>query len=90
MAWTIIENADDTLAKPNYGLAVKIAERAVKLEPDDSAILDTLAFGYFKMGNVKKAIEIQTKAVANLDKSEYPEDMKAEIKARLAEFKKKG
>lgn len=90
MAWTIIENADKKLAKPNYGLAVKIAEKAVKLEPEDSAILDTLAFGYFKMGNVKKAIEIQTKAVANLDKAEYPDEMKTEIRGRLAEFKKKG
>lgn len=90
MAWTIIENAENKLAKPNYALAVKIAESAVKLEPEDSAILDTLAFGHFKMGNVKKAIEIQTKAVANLDKGEYPDDMKAEIKARLEEFKKKG
>jgi len=90
MAWTIIENAENKLAKPNYGLAVKIAEGAVKLEPNDPAILDTLAFGYFKMGNVKKAIEVQTKAVANLDKSEIPDEMKAEIKARLEEFKKKG
>jgi thiol-disulfide isomerase/thioredoxin len=91
MAWTIIENADKKLAKPNYALAIKVAERAVVLsESKDAAILDTLAFGHFKNGNVKKAIELQEKAVALLDKADYPDEMKAEIRARLAEFKKKG
>lgn len=91
MAWTIVENAENKLAKPNYGLSIKMAERAVELtKSEDAAILDTLALGYFKKGNVKKAIELQTKAVALLDKGEYPDEMKAEIRARLAEFKKKG
>ncbi|MEO7453599.1 MAG: hypothetical protein ABIV13_02415, partial [Fimbriimonadales bacterium] len=91
MSWTIIENADKKLAKPDYNLAIRVAERAVVLsESKDAAILDTLAFGYFKKGNVKKAIEVQTKAVAMLDKGEYPDEMKDEIRARLVEFKKKG
>ena len=91
MAWTIVENAENKLAKPNYDLSIKMATRAAELtKNEDAAILDTLAFGYFKKGDVKKAIELQTKAVALLDKSDYPDEMKAEIKARLAEFKKKG
>ena len=91
MSWTIIENADKKLAKPDYNLAIRVAERAVELsESKDAAILDTLAFGHFKKGNVKKAIELQEKAVALLDKAEYPDEMKAEIRARLVEFKKKG
>jgi thiol-disulfide isomerase/thioredoxin len=91
MAWTIVENADKKLAKPNYELSIKVAERAAELtKSEDAAILDTLAFAHFKKGNYKKAVEIQTKAVALLDKSDYPDEMKAEIKGRLEEFKKKG
>jgi thiol-disulfide isomerase/thioredoxin len=91
MAWTIVENADKKLAKPNYELSIKVAERAAELtKNEDAAILDTLAFAHFKKGNYKKAIDLQTKAVALLDKSDYPDEMKAEIKGRLAEFKKKG
>jgi thiol-disulfide isomerase/thioredoxin len=91
MAWTVVENKEKKLAKPNYDLSIKVAERAVELtKSEDAAILDTLAFAHFKKGNVKKAIELQTKAVALLDKSDYPDEMKAEIKGRLEEFKKKG
>lgn len=90
MAWTIVDDAGKKLKKPDYDLCIKMADKAVALtKGEDAAILDTAAFAYFKKGNVKKAVELQEKAVAILDKADYPDEMKADIKARLAEFKKK-
>lgn len=52
------------LARTNQRLdeALKLAERAVKLEPDMYAYLDTLAEVHFRLGNVDKAIRVQTRA----------------------------
>ena len=35
--------------------ALKMAQKAVEIEPDNSAYLDTIGWIYFKLGNVKKA-----------------------------------
>jgi len=42
--------------------ALKLAERAVKLQPDMSAYPDTLAEVHFRLGNADKAIRVQTRA----------------------------
>ncbi len=40
------------------------AERAVKLEPEDSNILDTLAEVHFRMGNIDEALKVIERALA--------------------------
>ncbi len=59
--------------------ALEAAERAVKLEPSDSNILDTLAEVQFRMGKVKTAIKTMKKALEI-----SPED--AYLKSQLERF----
>jgi tetratricopeptide (TPR) repeat protein len=92
IAWTIVEdNGRITLKKPDYATAVFVAERAVTAsKSEDPMILDTLGYALFKKGDVKKAIEIQEKAVKLLeDKQDIPEEARQEITDRLKMFKKK-
>ncbi|MCK5331354.1 MAG: hypothetical protein KAK01_08100, partial [Candidatus Marinimicrobia bacterium] len=48
--------------------ALKMAQKAVKKEPDNSAYLDTIGWIYFKLGNVSKAHHYINSAVDS-DKS---------------------
>lgn len=84
LAWTILDNK--RITNPDYAAALEIAKQASEAAGNnDPMILDTLAVGYFKTGNVEKAIEIQTKAVeltAGADAA-----TQKELKDRLAEFK---
>lgn len=65
IAWSI---ATGDREKPDLKLAMKAAKRACELDKhENSATLDTLARVYSAQGNLKAAIEWQTKA-ANLDK----------------------
>ena len=91
IAWTIIE-AKDPVKKPDFDVAVALAQRAAELTKfEDPMILDTLAFGLYKKGDKAKAIELQTKAVALLEsKKDIDEATKKEIKDRLEMFKKGG
>lgn len=67
LAWMMVD-PEATLARRDLPLAQKIAERAVELSKNkNAAILDTLARVHFTKGDITKAIEIQTQAVA-LDK----------------------
>lgn len=67
LAWMIVD-PDSKLDRRDLVLAQRMAERAVELtKSKDAAILDTLARVHFTKGDLKKAIEIQTQAVA-LDK----------------------
>lgn len=76
-AWTAFEKIEDTnLLKK----AIKWAEILVELE-ESPAYLDTFANLHFKVGNKKKAIEIQEKAIKILKDSgasteEYEETLK--------------
>ena len=56
------------------------ADRAVKIDPDNGAFLDTLAEVHFQLGNRSKAIEISTKAVQILDGDN-------QVKRQLERFK---
>lgn len=67
----------------NTGLAVKLAEKAVKIE-ETPQILDTLAESYYAAGLYKEAVETEKKALlpAGPDKSYY--------KKQMAKFMKSG
>jgi len=58
LAWTCATNdvyLDD---------ALRAAERAVELEPQNTGILDTLAEVHFRMGHADKAAEVESRALA--------------------------
>jgi thiol-disulfide isomerase/thioredoxin len=91
IAWGIVENQGGTLKNPDYDTALALANKAAALTKNaDPTILDTLAYAQFKKGNVDKAIEIQQKAIALLDKMpDADADMKKELNDHLALFKAK-
>jgi len=45
--------------------SIKLLERAVRLKPDDYAILDSLAWAYFQQGNIARALPMLEQASAN-------------------------
>jgi hypothetical protein len=62
IAWPLLTHASFEWRKPDLG--IEAAKRAVKVsEGKNAAIVDSLARGYFEIGNVKKAIEVQKQAV---------------------------
>ncbi|MBC8065658.1 MAG: redoxin domain-containing protein [Chlorobia bacterium] len=89
LAWPIVDDASK-IKKPDYDVAIRIAIRANELTKSENPyILDTLAYAYFKGGQLDKAIEFQEKAVATLDKTQMDDQTKKEITERLAMFKEK-
>ena len=56
------------------------ANKAVSIDPDNGAFLDTLAEVYFQLGNRSKAIKISKKAVELLDGDK-------QVKRQLERFK---
>ncbi len=89
IAWMMVDT-ESPLKTRDYPVAIKLAERANELTKGVNAmILDTLAVGYFADGKIDLAISTEEKAVANLDKTDgVTDDIKKEIKDRLAKFKK--
>ncbi len=89
IAWEMVDD-ESPLKTRDYDTAIKIADRANEVsEGKNSMILDTAAYAYFKAGKIDKAIELQEKAVANLDKTEgVTDEIKKDVKDRLAKFKK--
>lgn len=84
VAWFIVD-PEAKVATKDLDLALKAATRAGELTKwENPMILDTVALVYFERGDTAKAIELQTKAVTLA-----PDDMKAELEGRLAEFKAK-
>ncbi len=84
IAWGIVD-PDAKLAKRNLEVAMRAATAANEISGgNDPGILDTLARTYFTKGDVKKAIEIETKAVGLAKDA-----MKADLEKALAEFKAK-
>lgn len=61
--------------------AKELSESAVKAKPENTSFLDTLAFVYYKMGNIKKSEALLKKALAL-------EPDNANIKKRLKNLKK--
>jgi uncharacterized Ntn-hydrolase superfamily protein len=60
--------------------ARRAAERAARAEPRNVDILDTLAEVYFRSGNPKKAIEVETRAAMIDPKSQYLKDQIARFR----------
>ena len=89
-AWWMVEE-DKPPVKMDYKLALAMAERACELtKHEDPMNLDTLALAHFRNGNVKKAIEIQEKAIKLLAKDErVSKEMIEEFQSRLKKFKEK-
>lgn len=88
LAWGIYELAKDgekDLSETLMKAATAAAEAAVKVEPRNSMLLDTLAHLVHLQGDLDRAIELQTKATANLD--DASDDAKEEIKGFLEELK---
>lgn len=84
IAWSIVD-PEVKLEKRDLDLAQRAAEKAVDLTHwKDGAIIDTLARVYFWKGDLKKAIELQTKAID----ASSPE-MKQQLQGALDEYKAK-
>jgi uncharacterized Ntn-hydrolase superfamily protein len=60
--------------------ALRAAERAAALEPKSTDVLDTLAEVHYRMGNAKKAIEVEKRAAALDPKNPYLKDQIARFK----------
>ena len=83
-AWQIVD-PQGPWKTGDYALAVQAAEGASKLMDDkDASTLDTLGLALFKAGQIDRAIEIQTKAVALAAGNK---DLESDLKGRLDEFK---
>jgi len=66
LAWSIVEvdnEGESEIPDDLLTSAVAVAEKAVKLAPEDGSILDTLSHLVHMQGNIDRAIELQTKAV---------------------------
>lgn len=84
IAWTIVDPAGD-VEKKDLDLALKAANKSNEFTGyKDPAILDTVARVHFEKGDLKKAIEFQTKAVDNA-----PSDQKPMLEATLKEYQAK-
>jgi thiol-disulfide isomerase/thioredoxin len=82
IGWTIVD-PESKIAKRDLDLAMKAAAKAAEFTDNkDAAVLDTLALVHFLKGDVKKAVEVQTKAVELA-----PDGLKAELQKRLDEYK---
>ncbi|MEO6710851.1 MAG: redoxin domain-containing protein [Planctomycetota bacterium] len=84
-AWKIVD-PEAKLEKRDLVIALRAAENAVAFTNEkDAAILDTLARVWFLKGDMKKAVEWQTKAAAAAPAG----TMKTQIEGTLAEYKAK-
>ena len=84
-AWTIMDQQG--VEERNFDIALTLAQRSAKLNDyKDASILDTLARAHFQKGQVKEAVEWQTKAVAAAD----PGEVKDQLQATLEKYKKAG
>ena len=62
--------------------AIELAERAVKIEPDNPAYLDTLGWALFKQGRVEEASAPLTRAAASLTGNSVIQDHHGDVLAR--------
>lgn len=91
IAWRIVDDeATPPLQSPDYQVAIAIARRAVELtQEQDAYVLDTLAYAYFKSGDVENALKYQKKAVELAEKDpQMPAEIKKELRERLEKFQK--
>ena len=85
VAWTLVD-PKNPVENPDLAVAEKCASRAVEASGSRRGdILDTLARVYFLQGKIDKAVELQTKAVQEVDEDE----MKKELQKTLEMYKAK-
>lgn len=85
IAWKIVD-PEAKWAKVDLDLAQRAAEKGVAITDEkDGAVLDTLARVHFLKGDVAKAIEVETKALAVSNGK-----LKEDVQKTLAEYKAKG
>ncbi len=91
IAWNIYEAAKSGEAKMPKELtdaAIVAAEKAVELTPGNGALLDTLARLVHLSGDLDRAIELETKAVADKNTQEPSlQEFLDELKKEKAEKK---
>jgi len=87
IAWTVVDMPG--IKTRNFDFALKLANRAVELTKEkDAATLDTLAHVYHDKGDLKKAVEIETKAVAVAEPGQMGDDIKATLEKYQVELNK--
>ena len=86
IAWSVVEMSDagEDVSDDLLAAAARAAEKAVKQEPENGAILDTLAHLVYMKGELDKAIEIQEKAIEYADSQ-----TKSQVEDFLKELKMK-
>lgn len=87
LAWTILDAPE--LKDRDLDVALAIAKQAAEVSKhENAAILDTLARAYFEKGDLDKAVEVQTQAVALSEKDDQlPEEVKSQVKETLEKYK---
>lgn len=89
VAWSIVD-PDNEPATKDLDLALKAAARAVELTQEkDAAILDTLAKVHFDRGDLRKAVDLQRKAVdlvERMARGPMRTQLERELKDRLRQF----
>lgn len=88
LAWTLVKDGS-VIKHLDTALAIKIAEKAVKLSNENPDIQDTLALAYFRANRVSDAYELQKKIVEKASADKAPDAAKiADLKTRLAMYEK--
>lgn len=90
MAWTVFQMASNPEAKVPKSVtaaAIAAAEKAVSMEPKNGMVIDTLSHLVHLNGDLDRAIELQTQAVANLGDDVPPQNAQ-QIRQFLDELKK--
>lgn len=87
LTWQIYENAKDD---PDFSTALldsatAATEKAVKADPTNGMIIDTLAHLVHRQGKLDRAIELQTRALKNAE--EASEEIKEEMQEFLDQLK---
>ena len=92
LAWFVVQikerEQDKKIDKRLIEVSIEAAEMAIKADPDNGAVLDTLAHLQYMNGDLDKAIETQTKAVKLADE-QFKEDIESFLE-ELKEEKEKG
>lgn len=65
--------------------ALKLAQKALELRPDEGLFLDTLAAAYAELGNFEKAVQAEEKAIASLKKDN--KNLKEILSTQLESYK---
>lgn len=84
IAWAILEG--DMMPKKDLDLALSLAEKAVKIDPEEPSALDTLARAHFARKDVTKAVETQKKALELAKKKKADDEAIEELSERLKEY----